>query len=207
MIKVPKYIQRLFKNQIWNIKNDENTVYLTFDDGPIPYVTEEILKILEQEKVKATFFCIGDNIKKHPDIFLKIIQAKHAIGNHTFNHLKGWNTKLQVYVSNVDLCQQELEQLNINSRLFRPPYGKISIKQSRFLRKKGYKIIMWDVLSKDYDSKINAQKCFDNVVKNTSSGSIIVFHDSLKAQQNVLKSLPKVIQALKAKGFTFKKLS
>lgn len=207
MIKVPKYIQRLFKHQIWNIKNDENAVYLTFDDGPIPYVTEEILKILEQEKVKATFFCIGDNIKKHPDIFLKIIQAKHAIGNHTFNHLKGWNTKLQVYVSNVDLCQQELEQLNINSRLFRPPYGKISIKQSRFLRKKGYKIIMWDVLSKDFDCKINAQKCFDNVVKNTSSGSIIVFHDSLKAQQNVLKSLPKVIQALKAKGFTFKKLS
>lgn len=207
MIKVPKYIQRLFRHQIWNIKNDENAIYLTFDDGPIPYVTEEVIRILNEENIKATFFCIGDNVKKHPEVFNKIIENNHAIGNHTFNHLKGWNTTTETYLNNTKLCQNEFKKHQLNCNLFRPPYGKISPKQSKRLRNDGFKIIMWDVLSKDYDKEVNPQDCINNVINNTKSGSIIVFHDSLKAQNNVLESLPKIIQTLKNKGFTFKKLN
>lgn len=207
MIKVPKYIQRLFRHQIWNIKNDENAIFLTFDDGPIPDVTEKVLHILKQEQIEATFFCIGDNIKKHPDIFHKIIENNHAIGNHTFNHLKGWKTNTDGYINNVKLCQNEFKKHHIESNLFRPPYGKISPKQSKKLRDEGFKIIMWDVLSKDYDKEVNPQDCVNNVIKNTTSGSIIVFHDSFKAQNNVLESLPKIIRTLKKKGYTFKKLN
>lgn len=207
MIKVPTYIQRFFKHQIWTIKNDENAIYLTFDDGPIPYVTEEILKILKTENIEATFFCIGDNIKKHPEVLSKIIENNHGIGNHTFNHQNGWKTTFEKYISNTILCQNELEKHGINTDLFRPPYGKITPKQSKRLRNLGFKIIMWDVLSKDYDNQLNPQDCFENVIQNTKPGSIIVFHDSLKAQKNVLEALPLVIQALKKKGFLFKKLN
>jgi len=186
MVKVPKIIKKLFYNQVWDIPNNKNKVYLTFDDGPTPEVTEWVLELLSKEKIKATFFCIGNNIEKHPEIFKKTIDSGHSIGNHTFNHLQGWKTSSKKYTENVDLCENEICKLNtIENNLFRPPYGKIKPIQSRMLRKKGFKIIMWDVLSKDYDQSVSPEICLDNVIKNTSQGSIIVFHDSLKAQKNL----------------------
>ena len=206
MIKVPKIIKKIFYNQVWDIPNSENKIFLTFDDGPTPEVTEWVLNILEKENIKATFFCIGNNIEKHPEIFRKTIEKGHSIGNHTFNHLQGWKTETKEYIKNFDLCCSIIQKSAINnlqSVIFRPPYGKIKPKQSKILRKKGYQIIMWDVLSKDYDSNTSAEKCLENVINNTSQGSIIVFHDSLKAQNNLEYSLPKAITFLKNKGFVF----
>lgn len=209
MIKVPKIIKLIFFNQVWNIPNTENTIYLTFDDGPTPEITERVLEILDNHHIKATFFCIGDNVRKHPEIVQKIISKQHSAGNHTYSHLKGWKTKTKTYISNTEACEIKLNSLFKirNSKLFRPPYGKITPWQSYKLRKLGYKIIMWDVLSKDYDASISAEKCYENVIKNVSSGSIIVFHDSNKAKENVLNSLEKTIETLKSKGFKFEKIA
>lgn len=204
MIKVPTLIKKIFYNQIWDIPNDENKIYLTFDDGPTPEITKWVLEILEKENIKATFFCIGNNIEKHPEIFNSIFQKGHSIGNHTFNHLQGWKTTTKQYIENVELNATEICKLNTDyCKLFRPPYGKIKPSQSKLLRKKGFKIIMWDVLSKDYDANCSPEKCLENVVKNTKQGSIIVFHDSIKAQNNLKYVLPKAIEILKNKGFVF----
>jgi len=209
MIKVPKIIKLLFFNQVWNIPNSENTIYLTFDDGPTPEITERVLEILDKHQIKATFFCIGDNVRKHPEIVQKILSKQHSVGNHTYSHLKGWKTPTKTYISNSEACEIKLNSLFKirNSKLFRPPYGKITPWQSYKLRKLGYKIIMWDVLSKDYDASISAEKCYENVIQNVSSGSIIVFHDSNKAKDNVLNSLEKTIETLKSKGFKFEKIA
>lgn len=209
MIKVPKIIKLLFFNQVWDIPNSENTIYLTFDDGPTPEITERVLEILDKHHIKATFFCIGDNVRKHPEIVQKILSKQHSVGNHTYSHLKGWKTPTKTYISNSEACEIKLNSLFKirNSKLFRPPYGKITPWQSYKLRKLGYKIIMWDVLSKDYDASISAEKCYENVIKNVSSGSIIVFHDSNKAKENVLNSLEKTIETLKSKGFKFEKIA
>jgi peptidoglycan/xylan/chitin deacetylase (PgdA/CDA1 family) len=209
MIKVPKIIKLLFFNQVWNIPNSENTIYLTFDDGPTPEITERVLEILDKHHIKATFFCIGDNVRKHPEIVQKILSKQHSVGNHTYSHLKGWKTPAKIYISNTEACRMKLNsQFTIqNSQIFRPPYGKITPWQSFKLRKLGYKIIMWDVLSKDYDTSISAEKCYENVIKNVSSGSIIVFHDSNKAKINILNSLEKTIETLKSKGFNFEKIA
>jgi peptidoglycan/xylan/chitin deacetylase (PgdA/CDA1 family) len=205
MVKVPKFIKKIFYNQVWDIPNAENKIYLTFDDGPTPLITEWVLGILKKENIKATFFCIGNNIEKHPEIFNKIIEDGHSIGNHTFNHLKGWKTTSKEYVENIDLCSsiiQKSTKNNLQSSLFRPPYGRIKPMQTKLLRKKGFKIIMWDILSKDYDQTISPKKCLENT-KKTTSGSILVFHDSLKAQKNLQYTLPKAIKFLKEKGFIF----
>jgi peptidoglycan/xylan/chitin deacetylase (PgdA/CDA1 family) len=209
MIKIPKIIKHLFFNQIWNIPNSENTIYLTFDDGPTPEITERVLEILDKHQIKATFFCIGDNVRKHPEIVQKILSKQHSVGNHTYSHLKGWRTPTKTYINNTEACRMKLNsQFTIqNSQIFRPPYGKITPWQSFKLRKLGYKIIMWDVLSKDYDASISAEKCYENVLKNVSSGSIIVFHDSNKAKENILNSLEKTIETLKSKGFKFEKIA
>ncbi|WP_396198161.1 polysaccharide deacetylase family protein [Flavobacterium sp.] len=209
MIKVPKIIKLLFFNQVWDIPNSENTIYLTFDDGPTPEITERVLEILDKHHIKATFFCIGDNVRKHPEIVQKILSKQHSVGNHTYSHLKGWKTPTKTYISNSEACEIKLNSLFKirNSKLFRPPYGKITPWQSYKLRKLGYKIIMWDVLSKDYDASISAEKCYENVIQNVSSGSIIVFHDSNKAKENVLNSLEKTIETLKSKEFKFEKIA
>ena len=209
MIKVPKIIKLLFFNQVWDIPNSENTIYLTFDDGPTPEITERVLEILDKHHIKATFFCIGDNVRKHPEIVQKILSKQHSVGNHTYSHLKGWRTPTKTYINNTEACRMKLNsQFTIqNSQIFRPPYGKITPWQSFKLRKLGYKIIMWDVLSKDYAASISAEMCYENVIKNVSSGSIIVFHDSNKAKENVLNSLEKTIETLKSKGFKFEKIA
>ena len=199
--KTPQIIKRLFSNQVWDIPNTEDKIYLTFDDGPTPEVTEWVLSILKENNIKATFFCIGNNIEKHPEIFNKVVSEGHTVGNHTFNHKNGWKTTTADYIQNVDLCENQL--LNLKSNIFRPPYGKIKPSQSKNLRKLGYKIIMWDVLSADFDQSISKEKCLENATQKVTSGSIIVFHDSVKAFQNLEYALPRTIKILKKRGFIF----
>jgi peptidoglycan/xylan/chitin deacetylase (PgdA/CDA1 family) len=207
-VKINYFVKRIFPNYVWDIPNHKNKVFLTFDDGPTPEITQWTLQQLKKYGAKATFFCIGNNIEKHPEIFQNIVHEEHAIGNHTFNHLKGWETSTEKYIENVSLCQSQLTIHNSQfTNLFRPPYGKIKPSQSRILRRLGYKIIMWDVLSYDFDQTITPGKCLDNVLKNIESGSIIVFHDSIKAEQNLKYVLPKTLEFLKEKGFVCEKIS
>lgn len=227
-IKTNRLIKWLFRKYVWDIPNKEKKVYLTFDDGPTPNITEWTLEQLKNYNAKATFFCIGDNISKHPDIFRKVIEEGHSIGNHTFNHLNGWKTDNENYIENVALCniqiadsrrqkvegnKPKVEKNNLkpafsvlHSNLFRPPYGKIKPSQSRKLRAKGFKIIMWDIVSYDFDKETSPEKCLNNVLKNVESGSIIVFHDSVKAETNLKYALPKTLEFLKEKGFVCERL-
>lgn len=206
-IKTHWIIKKLFSNYVWEIPNNKNKVYLTFDDGPTPEITEWTLNQLREYNAKATFFCIGDNIRKYPDIFQKVINEGHSIGNHTFNHLNGWKTSTLDYIENVKLYETEHCKLNTeHCKLFRPPYGKIKPSQSKILRKLGYKIIMWDVISYDFDATISKEKCLENVLKNVKSGSIIVFHDSKKAFSNLEYVLPRTLEYLKEKGLVCEKI-
>lgn len=208
-IKTNRLIKRVFSNQIWDLPNSEKKIYLTFDDGPTPEVTEWVLSVLKHYDAKATFFCIGDNIRKHSEIFSKVLSEGHTIGNHTFNHLQGWKTSNKDYLENTLLCNEEIQKHNTDKRhikFFRPPYGKIRLSQSAKLRKQGYKIIMWDVLSADFDNNISPEQCLENVISNTTQGSIIVFHDSKKAFKNLEYALPKALEVLKEKGFKFEAL-
>ena len=187
-------------------RTDGNKIALTFDDGPDKVKTPLVLEILDKYNVPATFFCIGKNIEKQPRLFDKLISEGHAIGNHTFNHLKGWDTPTETYLENVEWCNleiQKFENLNSESKLFRPPYGKIKSSQSKILRQLGYKIIMWDVLSADFDQTISPEQCLKNVLEKAESGSIIVFHDSVKAFPNLEYTLPKALAFLEKKGFVF----
>ena len=195
-------VKKIFRNYVWDIPNSENKVYLTFDDGPTPEITKWTLEQLKKYNAKATFFCIGENIEKHPDIFNQIIIDGHAIGNHTFNHLNGWKTPKEDYIENTKLCQSKICSLqSAVNNLFRPPYGKIKLSQSKILSKLGFKIIMWDVLSEDFNPKTTPEKCLQNVIGNVQSGSILVFHDSKKAFANLEYTLPKTLEFLKEKGF------
>lgn len=202
---MPRFIQRLYPERVWAFFNLKKEIFLTFDDGPIPEVTPWVLDELKKAGAKATFFCIGENIEKHPEVFKRILAEGHSVGNHTFNHLNGWKTKTDAYLENVFECEKSLAEHN-SKLLFRPPYGKITSKQSKSLQKKGYKIIMWDVLSYDFDNRISEEKCLNNVLKNMKSGSVVVFHDSLKAKKNLQYALPKVLKAISEKGFVCRAL-
>ncbi|MBK7037618.1 MAG: polysaccharide deacetylase family protein [Bacteroidetes bacterium] len=198
-VKTPFYLKTVYPSLIWDIKK-KNTLYLSFDDGPIPVVTEEILNMLRAYNASATFFCIGENIRQNKNIFEKLKIDGHAIGNHTYHHLNGWKTDLEKYVEDVKLCDAEY-----STPLFRPPYGRIGYQQIQELKKQ-YKIIMWDVLSGDFDTELDATKCTKNVIENAVDGSIVVFHDSLKAKDRVLKSLPLVLEHFSKEGFVFDKM-
>lgn len=204
-IKTHFLIKKIFSGFVWDFPTTEKKVYLTFDDGPTPEVTEWTLDQLKLFDAKATFFCIGENIQKHPKIFQKLVQEGHSIGNHTFNHLNGWKTSTENYIENFKQCEAEiLEQfsiLHLKSKLFRPPYGKIKFSQSKIAKGMGYKIIMWDVLSADFDTTVSPEKCLQNVIKNVKSGSVIIFHDSLKASKNLEHALPKTLAFLKENGY------
>ena len=177
----------------------ENKIYLTFDDGPVPEITPWVLNLLKQENIKATFFCVGANVAKYPEIYNQIIEQGHSVGNHTYNHLNGWNTDTNKYIQNVKHCSEL-----VSTNLFRPPYGKLKHAQSLILNSQ-YSIIMWDVLSGDYSKETTPEKCLKNVNDNVRNGSIILFHDSLKAQTNMQYTLPKFITFAKEKGFVFEK--
>jgi len=201
-IKTNRLIKLIFSNYVWDIPTVEKKVYLTFDDGPTPEITAWVLNQLKEFNAKATFFCIGDNIQKYPEIFDSILTNGHTIGNHTFNHYNGWKTKTSDYIENVLLCKEAIQlQTTDNTQLFRPPYGKISKSQANLLRKNGYKIIMWDVLSADFDASISPEKCLHNVISNTQPGSIIVFHDSEKSHKNLAFTLPKFLTFLKQNNY------
>lgn len=206
-VKTNWLVRWIFPKYVWSIPNNEKKVFLTFDDGPTPEITEWVLAELRNYNAKATFFCIGDNIRKYPEIFQKVVSENHSIGNHTFNHLKGWKTSTKDYIENAKRYETEHYKLSAeNCNLFRPPYGKIKLSQSKKLRKMGYKIIMWDVISFDFDHTISKEKCLENVLQNIESGSIIVFHDSKKAWENLEYVLPKTLKFLNEKGFTCEKI-
>ena len=236
----------LYPSLLWNLPREEKTLYLTFDDGPIPEITPWVLSLLKAFEAKATFFCIGDNIQKHPQIFRQVIAEGHSIGNHTFNHLDGWKTSTDIYLRNValaeeaifanqkpnidkeDLQEKEKEesdpklqpatkttppalfqnesQFSGHKKLFRPPYWRIRNSQIKELLRLNYLIVMWDIISGDFDKNLPSKKCYQIVARHAKPGSIIVFHDSLKAEKNLKEVLPKVLEDFSKKGYSFRAL-
>lgn len=205
--RAPFFLPWLYPNLVWRIPATQKELYLTFDDGPIPGPTDFVLETLAKHSIKATFFCIGDNVGKHPDQFKKIIHEGHVIGNHTHNHLKGWSTSLLDYVLNFTDCSDQFRAsgLKESTKLFRPPYGRITRSQIKALRSQ--KIIMWDVLTHDYDKSISPESCLKNSIRVTRPGSIIVFHDSIKAERNMSYVLPRYIEHFISQGYSFNVLS
>ena len=202
-------MMRFFSKYTWRFQSNEKEIFLTFDDGPTPEITQFVLSELKKYNAKATFFCIGKNIQNYPEIFNEIISDGHSIGNHTQNHLNAWKTTTENYIANFLECHKTITQFNkikFKKQLFRPPYGKIKKSQAKKILKKGYKIIMWDVLSADFDNTISKERCLQNVLNNAKKGSIIVFHDSLKASKKVKYALPTVLKTFSDKGFVFKKI-
>ena len=187
----------MFSKAHWRINKEEKVVYLTFDDGPIPEVTPWVLDMLDKYSIKATFFCVGDNVRKYPEVFEEIIRKGHRVGNHTFNHLQGWKTLTRNYIANVTKADKL-----INSNLFRPPHGHVRLPQLWFLNKH-YKIIMWDVVTRDYNPDLTGDDIINIVKKRTRSGSIIVFHDSVKSIKRLQESLEGSIQWLLENGYRF----
>jgi peptidoglycan/xylan/chitin deacetylase (PgdA/CDA1 family) len=245
--RTPFFLPLLLPSLVWRVPTEEKVLFLTFDDGPVPGPTEFALHTLCRFSAKATFFCIGDNIRKHPDVFHKIIEDGHATGNHTFNHLSGWRTRTEDYLENVRKCQELLgaspkevlsrsqesearsEEREARSKeaeggvsveqslppkaqgprpkaqsFFRPPYGRITKRQIRQLSE--YSIIMWDVLSMDYNKNLSPEACLRNTIHACRTGSIIVFHDSYKAERNMAFVLPRLLEHFTAQGFVFKAL-
>ncbi len=204
--RTPFFLPWLYPQLTWRIPTTAKQLYLTFDDGPVPGPTEFILDILKQHAIPATFFCIGDNVQKHPEVFKRIVEAGHVAGNHTFNHLNGWKTSVHDYQQNVWLCDQVLTPPGTRHPeiLFRPPYGRITRAQIKSLV--NYKIIMWDVLTHDYNSAVAPQICLNKSIHATRAGSIIVFHDSYKAERNLTFVLPRFIEHFLSQGYTFNRL-
>lgn len=205
-----------YPSLLWNLPDKNKTIYLTFDDGPIPEITPWVLSLLKEYNAKGTFFCIGENIVKHPEIFKQILSEGHRVGNHSFNHLNGWKTPSKKYVENVLKAEKSIngnlpKQLNRKERgkqgeqplpkLFRPPYGRIKPSQIKELQKLGYQIVMWDIISGDFDNRLSARQCCDVVKKNTTPGSIVVFHDSKKAEKNLREVLPEILEFYKKEGY------
>jgi peptidoglycan/xylan/chitin deacetylase (PgdA/CDA1 family) len=186
--QTPKALKLLYPKAVWKIETASPTLYLTFDDGPIPNLTEWVLETLKQYNIKATFFCVGENVIKNNTIYKRILSEGHSVGNHTFNHIKGFKTKTSDYLENAEKCE-----VLTNSKLFRPPYGQMKRSQYRTLLENGYKIIMWDVISYDYE-KIRPEVCLHNVIRNVKNGSIILFHDNIKAEEKIKYALPRTIE-------------
>jgi len=206
LAKTPGLLTRLYPSCIWNFPRDNQSIYFTFDDGPHPEATPFVLDTLKQYNAKGTFFCIGKNVAAHPDIYKRILNEGHAVGNHTFDHLNGWKTPDQEYIKNIGDARNY-----IDSKLFRPPYGRITKFQIRLLtasenvkQKTVFKIIMWDVLSGDFDMSSSAEKCVKNVTSNAEAGSIVVFHDSEKAMPRMQKALIESLKYFSEKGIKFK---
>lgn len=197
-VKTPAIAKRLFPKYTWDIKTDEKILYLSFDDGPTPGVTEFVLDTLNQFKAKATFFCIGNNVDKYPEIYNRILYEGHAVGNHTHHHLNAWKHSAEVYMEDVAQASEK-----IDSNLFRPPYGKLKLAHNKHLATLNFNIIMWDVLSFDWEIGTTPEACLENVISKATKGSIIVFHDSIKAETNLRYALPKVLSYFSKNGFTF----
>lgn len=197
----PRLYRLLYPKTLWRKSIEgEKVVYLTFDDGPIPEITPWVLNLLDDYGIKATFFCVGDNVRKHPEVYAEVLKRGHRVGNHTFNHLQGIRTLTKNFVKNTALASEY-----IDSELFRPPHGHMRFPQNWALRNK-YQIVMWDVVTRDYSKLLSPTDVFNNVKKYTRDGSIIVFHDSLKAERNMKEALPQSIEWLRQQGYSFKLL-
>lgn len=203
----PNIVQSLFRGIVWKVNQTQKTIHLTFDDGPNPIVTEWVIETLALYQAKATFFCVGDNITKNPIVFNKIIDSGHSIGNHTNNHLNGWQVSTEQYIDNVRMAQQKVDEFRVsNKHLFRPPYGKIKPKQYQLIKQQGYKIVYWDVLTYDFDVTLNITKLLSLMEKKITNGSIICMHDSEKSFENLKQLLPQILQIYSKKGFEFRAL-
>jgi peptidoglycan-N-acetylglucosamine deacetylase len=201
--KTPKWVKKLFNGSTWEMPGSQKAIYLTFDDGPHPLITPFVLDELNKYNAKATFFCIGKNVLENPLVFKRILTEGHTIGNHTYDHLDGWKTENAKYLQNIIKARKY-----IDSNLFRPPYGRITGNQQRYLMKMDnpFKVIMWSVLSGDFDKGITPEQCCKTVLKHTKSGSVIVFHDSEKANERMSYTLPIILNYFSEKGYVFEKI-
>lgn len=199
-IKPPKIIRRLFPTFIWNFPDEKDGIFLTFDDGPRPEVTPWVLDLLDKYNAKATFFCIGKNVEMFPELFEEVKRRGHAVGNHSYSHVKGWGMNTGDYVRDIDIAGDM-----IKSNLFRPPYAQIGPNQARMLNER-YHTIMWNIISRDYNRNISGEACARNVIPYIEPGAIIVFHDSIKCAPNLFEALPKVLEAIKEKGLVCKRI-
>lgn len=193
-----RLLRLAYPGRVWSMPKEEKKIYLTFDDGPHPHVTPYVLDTIRQYNAKATFFCIGKNVKANLQLYENILKEGHITANHTMTHVDGWKTDDKKYLQDVSECAQW-----VDGKLFRPPYGKLTSFQSRLLQQQGYQVIMWSVLSGDFDIRIDGKQCWDNVRRHTQNGSIIVFHDSEKAYDRLTYALPRVLETFSAEGFTF----
>lgn len=202
LVKTPWWLKKLYGRCVWSLPSNggEKVLYLSFDDGPHPTITPFVLDELNKYQAKASFFCIGKNVAEHPTVYQRILTEGHRVGNHTHNHVNGWKVGDDAYITNVETAAG-----HIASNLFRPPYGRIRFRQIKRLPQ--YRIIMWSVLSGDFDVAITPAKCLQNVVKHAQSGDIVVFHDSEKAFDRLQVALPKVLQHFSEKGFVFKAIN
>ena len=199
-------MQRLYRGVTWRKADDRKVVCLTFDDGPIPQVTPLILNILREKNVHATFFLVGENVERYPELYRHILADGHRVGNHTYHHLKGFRTSCRRYLSDVEHCNAVLGDGIGATPLLRPPYGRIRTSQKIALIRSGYRLVLWDVLTHDYNKRYTSERMFDIVKRYTRPGSVIVFHDSLKSGERMLQALPRVIDYLLAEGYSFETL-
>ena len=197
LIKSPKILQRLFADFLWRIDTDEKVIYLTFDDGPHPVITPWIIELMNQYDAKGTFFLIGDAVSRHPDLYQLYKANGHQVGNHTYKHIKGWQNRKKNYLKEIAQCAEVVE-----SSLFRPPYGQINLQAIREIKKQ-YKIVMWDVLSWDFDTTNSSEICLSNVINCSKEGSIVVFHENEKSMKNIMYALPKVLEHFTKLGYQF----
>jgi len=196
-IRTTGILKTLFPHLIWDIPSNEKNIYLTFDDGPHPEITPEVFNILDKYNAKATFFCVGENVNKFASTYRQILSRGHKAGNHTFNHLNGWKTPSDEYYNNIEKCAEL-----VDSQLFRPPYGRIKATQAAYL-KMHYRIIMWSVLTEDYNKGLSQEQCLEKAIKRTRPGLILIFHDSEKAQKNMLFALPRFLEHFTQLGYRF----
>jgi len=210
-VKTPRVIRALMPDVLWQMPTKDKVLYLTFDDGPVPEATPFVLEQLEKYNAKATFFCIGDNVRKHPDIFQQVINAGHTVANHTMHHISGWEISEEKYLDEVSKCddilgptsfRQDNKEIGQSVQLFRPPYGKLKPSQYRKLKDK-YRIVLWDILSYDFDLNLSGETVADNVIQNVEAGSIVVLHDSVKAFPRLQIALPKILQYFAERGWQF----
>ncbi len=196
-VQTPRFLHKLFPELIWKEQVTSKEIYLTFDDGPHPNITPKILNILAQYDAKACFFCVGENVQRYPETFQRVQAAGHQVGNHTFNHLQGWKVPDDVYLENIEKCNDL-----VHSRFFRPPHGKIRRSQIKRL-KENYNIVMWTMITHDYDGSYDSEVCLKKAIQKTRPGDVVVFHDSVKAEKNVLYVLPKFLEHFSKLGYRF----
>ena len=203
--RTPAWLPWLYPSLTWRINTSQKTLYLTFDDGPVAGPTEFVLDVLAKQNVKATFFCIGHNVERYPAIFNRLVEEGHGIGNHTYDHVNGWKVSTSVYADEVRKCARLIDTgHHPDRRLFRPPYGRITTAKIRSMN--GYNIVMWDVLTYDFDASITPERCLTGSLNAVRPGSIIVFHDSVKAGPNMMYTLPRFLEECRNRGYDFQLL-